>query len=517
MIRQLLRFNWKVFKSSLTTAKLFVLLVYGLLLFLIFANFTGIVFSIVSIQNNAELYKQYSWMTPDRSRFILLVFANLMWLSQFVFTSVRQLQLQENRKLLTIGYPLTSLARHLTCIRFFHPVNLLFNVVWFLLLFIQSPSLTTLPIILAALALNYALIVSFKFRFLNAVRDYQKWILLFSVVGIFTFSMKTSDIINPATFGTLDLYIPTINAIARWLPGGLLAFHTMYISSQAITYITVMILASGASWYLFKDHYQNTRKALQAPATDRSRQSDGNRLSWFCRVFGSQAGKFLYYVTSHPYNRIQALFFILFPAVYLPLALSENSGGEAASNFLVFFFLMYTPLGFMILSVGNIFGYENRELLLHMQLPIHKVRQIQDRYLGALILPASIFAIITLIEVLLFIHSPQLLTAMLGNIFILLCLLTVFTWSSVSQYSKIPWVSFSFTQPVISKSAAMVSGVFMIISSIIIYVPYHSYEPVKQVVLLAGILMLGFINYRRYRNIYYLFKTKVLPRLWIEL
>lgn len=515
MLVKLLEYNWKVFKGSLTTAKVLVLVTYGIFLLLIFWNVLGVIVSLVFAQNNDLLYQQFSWLNESRAAFLLFVFANALWGSQLIFTTVRQLQLEENRKLLTIGFSTSGLARYLTLLAFFHPMNLLFNLAWFIFLYAQMPGIQHLPLIAALVLLNYTAIFSIKFRFLNVVKDHHKWILFVAFFMIFLFGLNIQQYLNTASFSMIDEYLPVFNAVAGWLPGGLLQHSTALEFSS--TYLALFALAAGGAVLLFKDHYLNTRKALQTPAI--SRQTTKKSIFWgqLYSLFGLQGGKYLYYVFSHPYNRVQALFFILFPLIYLPLAapISESTGSP--ENFMVLFFMMYIPLGFMMLCVGNLFGYEQRELLLHMQLPIDFDRMVTDRYISAVFIPTFFFILVTFGEIILFFESPYLLSYVIGNLFIFLCLLSLFSWSAFNNYQKIPWVSFQFTQPVVSKSVATVTSLIMVMLCVIAFLPFGEYEFYKQLVLSAGIIVMIFSLYYYFTKLQQMFKSNILPQLWTEL
>lgn len=516
MLAKLLLYNWKIFKGKLTTAKVLVLITYGILLLLVFWNALGVIISLVFAQENDLLYQQLGWLNQSRAAFLLFVFANILWVSQLIFTNVRQLQLEENRKLLTVGFPVSRLAGYLTFLAFFHPMNLLFNTVWIIYLYAQMPGMLHLPVILAIVLLNYAVIFSIKFRFLNLVKDHHKWILLVSFILIFLFGLNIQQYLNTTSFNIIDEHLPLINAIAGGLPGGLLQ-HSTTFTEFSFSYFAIFVFAAGGSVLLFKDHYKNTRKALQTPAI--SRQSNKKSSLWkkLYAIFGLQGGKFLYYVFSHPYNRVQALFFILFPLIYLPFAMPMSESGGNAENFIVLFFMMYIPLGFLLLCVGNLFGYEQRELLLHLQLPIDFDRMITDRYISAVIVPTFLFLVVTIGEVILFFESPYLLSYILGNLFIFLFLLSMFSWSAFNNYQKIPWVSFRFTQPVVSKSVATVTSLIMVVLGAIAFIPFGEYELYKQLVLATGILIMVYALYYYFSKLQQIFKSNIQPQLWNEL
>lgn len=167
--------------------------------------------------------------------------------------------------------------------------------------------------------------------------------------------------------------------------------------------------------------------------------------------------------------------------------------------------------------MGNLFGYENRELLFHVQLPVKISDQILHRFWGALIFPLILLAVVTFIEMILFFSIDNLVSYLLGNIFIFLCFLALYLWSSFSQYKKIPWVSFSYTQPVISQSVAFGAGFLMIVLALAVFIPLGEVELYRQLFLIMAILGLGYYLNRKMGKLKQLFENKIMPHLWTEL
>ncbi len=517
MFRKLIEFNWKVFKSNLTAASIAVIVLYSFLLLLLFYNTAEVVYAVISMQSDPELSDRFKWLTPQMAQLILLLFVNLLWIAQFFFTSGRQLQLQKNRKLLTVGYPVYRLARDLTIIGFFHPINLLFNTLWFLLMYQLAPGPQFIPVIVLLIGVNFGIIFSIKFRFLRVLKDYYKWIFLTGGLLLFMAGINLRETLTLETLSKLQDYIPAANAILVWLPGNMIK-SMIDISALSIWWHLFIAFFCVCSLYaLAVDHFRNTKQGLQTSSTDDRNYSTSRFLDWLCNIFGRQSGKYLYYIASHPYNRVQALFFILFPVFYLSVALDAPQIRPSAA-FVVLFFMMYVPLGFLMLGAGNIFGYEHRELLLHLQGPIHLPDLVKSRVMGALFLPLSALLLICLIELVVFRGSPYLFSFIAGNIFVFLFLALFFLWSSFHQFKKIPWITFTYAQPIVSKSVAMVSGLLMFILSLIVFIPFGSYEFYKQIVLSVGILLMSVILYRYINySVNRTFKANILPRLWTEL
>lgn len=463
-----------------------------------------------------ELNNMFEWYTPERGQFLLLAFANMLWLAQFFFTNIRLVNLEENRKLLTTGFPVSTLSRYLTILAIFHPMNLLFCISWFILLMLQFDTITYIPLALMIVLTNLFVIFSLKFRFLTVLKNYQKWLLVLVLSGLFVTSSYVDQFFSSSFFYSIESQLPIINELFSFLPGALIAeFPSMVISPLGHT--AIISLSALACYFLHRDHIANTRKGLQA----HNRQSNQpNKPSffrkWLCIQFGNHAGKYLYYVLSHPYNKIQGLFFVGFPILYVPYMISriEELGN---SQFLLLFFFMYAPMGFQLIFLGNMFGYEHRELLKEMQFPINLNFQLKERLIGAVIIPMTLLVIVSGAEFIILMGTQNLFSILLGNILIFELFLALFLWSTFNRFKKVRWVSFSFSQPVISQSVAIVFSLLMILLSALFYISYGTYEIYKQGAMLILIILSGFWISRFINTIQQRFTEHITPHLWNEL
>ena len=514
MFKKLLVYNWKVFRHSLTGTKIFVLVLYGLILAFLFAQVISTVFVIVTLQETA-LSKMFAWYTPERGQLILLGFANVLWLSQFFFTNVRLMKIEENRKLLTLGYPAHQLSRYLTILTFFHPINLLFNITWFVLLMLQFGSAQFVPIAAIVVLTNFSLIFSVKFRIMTVIKSYQKWILVLGLTVLAMVGISANYLFSDTFFTSFEQHIPAINQAIALLPGGLIATAHSILYPLAVQ-LPLIVVCGALCFWLHRDHVFNTRRALQTRSRQQSHQlKTGPLRSWLCSVFGNHGGKYLYYVFSHPYNKIQGLFFLGFPLVYLPLMLGEM-GNSGDHQFLILFIFIYAPLGFQLMFLGNMFGYEHREMLKELQFPVLTKNQLKQRILGALIIPAVLLVMVIIVEIFLLDSITQIATALLGNILLFELFLAIFLWSSFNRFEKVQWVSFSFTQPVISQSVAFTISLLMLVMGAAVFISYGAYEIYKQSIMLLVIGVGGFAIYRYIDNIEQKFSSKIIPELWTE-
>lgn len=515
MFKKLVVYNWKLFRNSLTGAKLLVLCVYGLLLGLIFSQVISTVYAIVMLQHS-QLNNMFNWYTPERGKAILLAFANILWLTQFFFTNIRLMKLEENRKLLTMGFPLRKLARYLTLLAFAHPLNLLFNATWFILLMLQFGSSYFIPLALAIVLANFSIILSAKFRVLSTIKNYQKWLLLLILFSLPVLGVLIDQLLSNSFFQHFQQYLGTFNHIATVLPGGLVS-TTPNLSYNLSLIIGIFILCIGILVSLYRDHLANTRKALQTAPSEEYNQPNSSWLrEWLCSQLGNHAGKYVYYVVTHPYNKIQAIIFLGFPILYIPFMISKIDE-LGTSKFIVLFFFMYAPMGFQLMFLGNMFGYEHRELLKEMQFPVSLKKQLKQRIHGAFVLPMTMLVIVSGTEVIILPGKENLLSILLGNIIIFEAFAGLYLWSSFYRLKKVEWVSFSFSQPVIAKSVQFTSGFIMMALSAALYITYGSYEIYKDMIMVILALTFGFWIYRYINNIELVFTSKITPRLWNEL
>src|SRR6056297_1672927 len=137
MLRKLIYLNWSAFMNRLTTLQTFLMAGYIIFLLILFSNLIGSALVIVFFDQSAMVAEQLPWLTSSVHQLIILIFANVLWMLHFSFTSTRLLNMQENRKLLAYGYPVKKLSWHLNLMGFFHPLNLIYNLTWLVFLLLQ--------------------------------------------------------------------------------------------------------------------------------------------------------------------------------------------------------------------------------------------------------------------------------------------------------------------------------------------------------------------------------------------
>lgn len=514
MLRKLIYLNWSAFWSRLT--KLQAVLVAGYIIFLlvIFSNLIGSAMVIIMFDSNPMVRDQIPWLTPGIHQLILLVFANTLWILHFSFTSTRLLNMEENRKLLAYGYPINKLSWHLNLIGFFHPLNLIYNCTWLVFLFAQIQHLMYIPVIIVAVLVNYAVIYSIKHRFLKLFEKRFK-LIVFSLIFLLFGTAQAIAIISRNSTYLIQNYLPeldVINGFLSYLPGGLMlssAAENYNLATASAIYGFCALLV----FLIFRDHFYKTREGLLSPST-RKTENKKNRLWAFLRKWlGMNAGKFYYYVITHPYNRLQVLTIVLIPAVYIPLLLHLDH--EYLSAILIPTMLAAIPVALLAMGMANMFGYEHREFLLHKQFPVAFEKQLKERFLGVITVPLFIFYLITIAEIL---YLPQLGTVFgiyIANTFFFLCFMIVFLWSSFYYFQKASYSSFSFKHPIISQKVTFMMMFLILGLGYAVFAPLGSgLEPYRLYVMSGLIVAITVYLWLNMQVLVKAFNKKVLPIIW---
>ncbi|HKL18157.1 MAG TPA: hypothetical protein VJ905_04285 [Halalkalibaculum sp.] len=515
MLRKLILLNWSSFLSRLSKFQTVLVIGYIIFLLILFSNLLGSALVIVLFDKNPMVLKELPWLTPQIHYLILLVFANILWILHFSFTSTRLLNMEENRKLLSFGYPVNKLAWHLNLIGFFHPLNIIYNFTWTAFLLLQIKHVMYIPVVIIVVLLNYAIIYSFKHRFLKIVEKRFK-LIVFSTIFILFGTFQAIAIISRQSTRVLSSYLPSlasINGFLEYLPGGLLlssATKDYNLATASAIYGFCALLV----FLIFRDHFFKTKEGLQSPVNQKLKKQK-NRLWLFLRKWlGVNAGKFYYYVISHPYNRLQALTILLIPAIYVPLLLYiENN---YLSAILIPTMLAAIPVALLAMGMANMYGYEHREFLLHKQFPLSFEKQLKERFLGIITVPLFIFYLITIGEI---VFLPQLGTVFgiyIANTFFFLCFMIVFLWSSFYYFQKASYTSFSFKHPIVSQKVTFMMTFLIFGLGYTIFVPLGDYETYRLWVMSA---LIGAIVIYLWQNMEVLvnaFNNKILMQIWKE-
>jgi hypothetical protein len=513
MLQKLLYLNWKLFLTRLTNLQTLLLIGYGLFLLIMLVNLLGSAVIVILLDSTASLQMELEWLTPELHKLILLTFACVFWILHFSFTSTRLLNMEENRKLLTFGYPVGSLSRHLNLMCLYHPVNVIYNITWLVFLSLQIDSFWNIPVLIIAVLLNYGVIYSIKHRFLHMVERRFKIIVfsfIFVIFGVITalaiISRQTQSIL-----GELAIQLSQLIDILLWLPGGLLYQSATYPLTPLLTAALILFL-SLLTYLIFRDHHYKTREGLTRPAIMKVRK-EGSRLWNFLRSWlGFNAGKYYYYVMTHPYNRLQLFAIALIPLIYIPILLAVDMG--VISIILIATMLAAIPVALLGMGMANMFGYESRELLLHLQLPVSFEKQLKERFLGIITVPLFIFYGITIFEIL---RLPQLgpvFSIYIANTFFFICFMLVFLWSSFYQYQKVSYSSFSFKHPIIPQKVTFTMSSAIFILGYTVFTPLGEWQTYRLWVMSGLILAIGAYIWLNFGLLSRAFKNRVLKRIW---
>lgn len=516
MFYRLLLLNWRIFIYNLN--KVQVLLIIGYLMFLgvMLVNLAGTAILISLLRTEPWMTLQIPWLTDEIYLFILLVFANFYWIMHFSFTNLRLLNVEENRKLLGFGFPLRRLTMYMALIGFFHPINIMYNLTWVVFLMLQVNHAYQIPVALAAVMLNYVAIYSIKHRFIKMVE--KRFVLV--VIGFLLLLMllfKMVSVLTSQSGQIIARLIPDaeiVNTFLSWLPGGLLVQSVTVsygIANAVIFFIFGLILVG----LLFVDHFNKLRAEPQYAGPQKTQEEHSKLWRVLKKVLGLNAGKYYFYIMKHPYNRLQALTLSIIPLVYVPLLMAVDY--PVAKTILVPTILAGIPVAILAMGMANMYGYENRELLLHLQFPVSLEKQLKERFLGVVTFPLVIFYVITVFELLVVPEVGKALQIFVANTFFFLLFMLLFIWSSYYQYKKAAYSAFSYKHPIIPQRVTFAISFMIFSMGYLVFVPLNGLEWYRLVIMGTVILVTVVYLWRHMDVLVTLFKKHILPRLWNEL
>ncbi len=516
MFSRLLLLNWRIFLSNLNRFQLLLMIGYIMFLAIMLVNLIGTAIVVVLMDTDPWMQMQMPWLTPTVYMFILLVFANTYWVMHFSFTNLRLLNIEENRKLLGFGFPLKRLARYMMVISFCHPVNIIYNFTWMVFLLVQVREAYKIPVVISGVLLNYVLIYSIKHRFLQIVeRRFIAVVIGFLILVFSLFQMMAlfSENKSKLLFEIIPR-VETVNEFLSWIPGGLLiqSARTDYGFQNALVmfvFMTVLIV------FILLDHFNKTCEGLHKPALRKIEEASSNLWNVLRKLLGRNAGKYYYYVMIHPYNRLQVLTLAIIPIIYVPLLM--NLEYEIAKTIAIPTILAGIPVALLAMGMANMYGYENRELLLHLQFPVKLEKQLKERFLGVIILPLLVFYVITVFELLVIPEIGEAINIFVANTFMFLCFMLLFIWSSYYQYQKATYSSFSYKHPIISQKVTFAISFTIFSVGYLVFVPLNGLEWYRLTIMGTVIIVMGVYLWRHMDVLVNLFKKRILMRIWSEL
>ncbi len=516
MFFKLLSLNWRIFLSNLNRFQVFLMLGYILFLGIMMVNLIGTALVVLWIDSDPWMTTQLPWLTPKINSFILLVFANTYWVMHFSFTNLRLLNIDDNRKLLGLGYPLKKLAKYLIIISFLHPVNIIYNLTWLIFLMLQIDYWYQIPVAFFGVIVNYILIYSIKHRFIHIVERRFFLVVISFLILIFCL-FKLVEIISAEHISNIHKIIPEVeilNSILGWFPGGIMlsAVTIEYGVLKAISSTIVMLLLTG---FMVYDHFKKTCINLLQPTQKKAEEVSSKLLKLLHHVLGKHAGKYYYYIMIHPYNKLQMLTVTLIPFVYVPLLLNVNF--EIAQTVLIPTILAGIPVALLAMGMANMYGYEHREFLLHLQFPVHLEQQLKERFIGVIVLPLIVFYAITGIEILIIPQIGNPIHIYISNTFIFLWFMFLFLWSSYYQYQKATYSSFSYKHPIIPQKVTFAISFSIFTVGYLVFIPLHGLEWYRLTIMIVVIIAMCIYIWKHIGILATLFKKRILMRIWSEL
>lgn len=487
--------------------------IYGLFGLLIFGQLLLVAFAIMFAPSLESVQEMYPWVTADAQYLMHLIFINGLLVTHLTFTKISRLRLQDNQKFLALGFPLKKLSKYLNVAGFLQPVNLLFNLFWLVYLGLLATSTINFIVICLMVLINYGVFNAIKWRFKNILENKLQWLnfvvagLIVSIIIIRPYLDFSSIISQP------EVFIDQILGWIKYSPGGLLYFMSVNLSTPTLIAGVISILLT-ALYFLYKDLAHQTRTALLMPLSTDTSDQKNSQLPLFKRVFGLQGGKFFYSVWSHSYTKTQILITFFISGIYIFMF----NDGTAIGDFMVPVFLTIIPVLLLMLFMTNMFGFENRELLLMLQSPIsndglvwHRIKAILFSSVGSLLLitvaiPFFFDSMITMVQI------------YLGFIFICAIFLHYLLLSSIKNYKKINDVALmSISNPVVPASVSF-TGMFMVLLlGLVSFIEFAPFQWIHIAVLATLDSLLIYFFIKRITNMKFLFKTHVVPKLWNEL
>lgn len=509
MLKQFSILNAKMWWRSLKAVEAAAILFYAVFVALAAGQFIGVIVLLLFTSDVERAQSIYPWLTQDVHLFANYLFVNVLWFTQFFFTKISRLRLNENRKLLSFGLPAQKLTHYLNLAGFLHPMNLMFQLFWAIYLGLLAETAVQYVAIGLIIIVNYGFISVIKWRVRRFTAERFKIVsgITISVVSMAILMVYVLDLKN---------YPGSIQDIASvmldWMyysPGYLFYYIGAGLTGGYEQFYTIFILTVLA-WLLHKDLYLNTKAALLSPPRSSVGSDDSGQLSFFMKWLGREGGKFFYSVWNHKYSRIQLLITYIFVIPYVVFL------GD--STYMIGVLLTLIPIIYLMVMLTNMFGFENRELLLSLQMPIEKQSIVTQRITTSLLIGLA-GSSVAFILVPIFVDALAVVIQMhMGIILICLVFLLYNLNSCIVNYKKIEEVSvMSVSNPVLPVSMTFTALFIVMILGIFTFIVIEGYEWMHVAGLIAVNIILSWMVIRKVRSMPEPFKSQVIPNLWNEL
>jgi hypothetical protein len=515
MFRLFYEINGKLWWRSLRSVEIGAVFFYSLFLLLIFGQFLGVAMTLLFAPDMDAVREAYPWYTEEVQLMFHLVFVNLIWFAQLFYTKISRLRLNDNRKLLALGMPIGKLTSYLNLAGFFHPVNLMFNLFWIIYLGLMTSSMSHLILVALLIIVNYGLINSFKWRFKRVTSKYSGWStgalgLIFMVIVLLATQINLAPfMLQPETLA------PYMNQWLIFSPG--MIFYS--VASGAMSQLMIIVASAFLALIcllLLVDLNAHTQMALLTPAASSEAQNNRKKsgIETFFKWLGHQGGKYFYTVWNHPYSKTQIILTYVFVIPYIAFV----AGGGAGGGFLVSVLLTLIPVIFLMVLLANMFGFENRELLLSLQAPVSRDFLIIERFKAAV--KITMIGLLTVYLIIPFLYDTlmTMVQVMMGVLFICMIFVHYVLNSSMSNYKKIESVSLmSVSNPVVPASVNFTGMVMVLILGALTFPVLEGVQMYHILALAAANVILAVLFIKKLDRISNTFNQKVIPHLWNEL
>lgn len=501
--------NARLWWRSLQGLEIAAILFYGLFILLVAGQFTGVLVLLLFTDDIETAQSFYPWITQDVQYFVHLLFVNILWFNQIFFTKINRLKISENRKLLTFGMTVRKLSVYLNIAGFLHPINALFHFFWILYAWFLSETYLQFATGALLVIANYALIYSLKWRFriFTAEKFKQVGAVISTFVLFFILIVLYLDV--TPWFGSIEEAADLFTGLLIYTPGYLFYYVFGVMTSSGVAAVTIAALGIVFVTAII-DMIKNTKMALLTPSQNTNQTVQTGQLALFIKWLGHEGGKYFYAVWNHKYSKIQLMITYVFVVPYI-IFLGDTS-------YIIGVFLTLLPIIFLLVMLTNMFGFENRELLLSLQFPVRIETIVRQRVQTAILVCLGGSSIVFILVPVFITGFAEMIQVHLGILCIVLVFLHYILKSSIQNYKKIEEVSvMSVSNPVLPASITFIAvfivmilgiGTFIFFDGILYY----------HIVLLAGVNIVLFISFKRkLGRIQQPFIQKVIPKLWNEL
>lgn len=509
MLKLFSTLNMKLWWRSLQGVEVAAILFYSAFIIVATGQFFGVILVLLFTSNIEQFQSLYPWLTEEVHLFANLLFVNAFWCTQVFFTKISRLRINENRKLLSFGMPVKKLTYYLNIAGFMHPLNLIFQLFWLIYLVFMAQTLVQHVAVGLLVLVNYGLITSVKWRFRIFTADRFKTVSGVTLLMLIFLLVLASNVNFKTYFSSPQAAAQTLTDWLYYTPGYIFYYIGSSLSGaveQAVVVGVLFVLA----FLLNRDLFLKTQASLLSPVKTTSNTESKSKLSRFMKWLGREGGKYFFTVWNHRYSKIQLLITYIFVIPYVVLL--------GNTTYIIGVLLTLIPIIYLMVMLTNMFGFENRELLLSLQMPVKRKTIVTQRIIAAVLVSLAGSSIVFIL-VPLFVDTVQIMIQVhLGILTICLVFLYYIMTSCIENYKKIEEVSvMSVSNPVLPISMSFSAMFIVMILGLFTFFVFEGYIWFHILALICLDLILGVILIRKINSMPKLFQTKVIPKLWNEL